>query len=64
MTPEQTRVTRLILGTCCSYTNILAPRHVSQAACRATWLFECACERCGDPSELGLHYSQLQVTPA
>ena len=43
-----------------NYSNILFCRHQRQEHLQSSWLFECGCERCGDPTELGLHYSALQ----
>ena len=43
-----------------NYSNILFCRQQRQEHLQSTWLFSCGCERCRDPSELGLHYSALQ----
>ena len=43
-----------------SYSNILYGRHQRQHHLSSTWLFDCSCERCEDPTELGLQYSALQ----
>lgn len=45
-----------------SYGNILLSRSSLQATLTQTWMFECQCPRCSDPSELGLHYSTLKVS--
>ena len=42
-----------------SYGNILLPRTSLQSTLKQTWMFQCQCPRCSDPSELGLHYSMI-----
>lgn len=43
-----------------SYGNILLPRTSLQSTLKQTWMFQCQCPRCSDPSELGLHYSMIK----
>jgi len=43
-----------------SYTNILSPDSTRKSHLLQSWLFECQCQRCCDPTELGLHYSYLK----
>jgi len=43
-----------------SYTNHLLPRHSMRDKLYQTWMFECQCLRCLDPSEFGLLYSSMR----
>jgi len=40
-----------------SYTNFLLPRHTIRTRLTNTWLFNCRCSRCSDPTEFNLFYS-------
>uniref|UniRef100_A0A146L8D6 Protein msta, isoform A n=2 Tax=Lygus hesperus TaxID=30085 RepID=A0A146L8D6_LYGHE len=44
----------------CSYTSSLDPTMIRRAALRCSKYFECDCDRCRDPTELGSHLSSIK----
>ncbi|KAF6204066.1 hypothetical protein GE061_002406 [Apolygus lucorum] len=44
----------------CSYTSSLDPTMIRRAALRCSKYFECDCDRCKDPTELGSHLSSIK----